>query len=103
MRVRVCMCTQAPCTTLTQLSLSWLHAHAQILGQLIGGNQAKATQVLGHFRDAASKAWDDAGIWEVLGELRAATDPSGARQHRCYCYCWRCWCPCCCSCPQSCS
>ncbi|KAF5837236.1 hypothetical protein DUNSADRAFT_4626 [Dunaliella salina] len=50
----------------------------KILGQLIGGNQSKANQVLGHFRGAASKAQDDAGIWEVLGELSAATDPSGS-------------------------
>lgn len=50
----------------------------KILGQLIGGNQNKANQVLGHFRGAASKAQDDAGIWEVLGELSAATDPSGS-------------------------
>jgi hypothetical protein len=49
----------------------------QILGQLIGGNPSKATQVLGHFKDAATKAQDDAGIWEVLGELSAATDPQG--------------------------
>jgi hypothetical protein len=51
--------------------------HSQILGQLIGGNQTKAGQVLGHFKAAAAKAQDDAAIWEVLGELSASNDPSG--------------------------
>mmetsp|Transcript_24228 Transcript_24228/g.61650 ORF Transcript_24228/g.61650 Transcript_24228/m.61650 type:complete len:900 (-) Transcript_24228:88-2787(-) len=50
----------------------------KVLGALIRGNRDKTGKVLGQVRTAATRAEDDADIWELLGELSAANDPAGS-------------------------
>ena len=49
----------------------------QILGNLYPHNPGKAHKAVSHFKDAASRSDKDPEVWEMLGELLAATDPSG--------------------------
>lgn len=49
----------------------------QILGNLYPHNPGKAHKAVSHFKDAAGRSDKDPEVWEMLGELLAATDPSG--------------------------
>ena len=53
--------------------VGWL----QILGNLYPHNPGKARKAVSHFKDAAGRSEKDPEVWEMLGELLAATDPSG--------------------------
>ena len=47
------------------------------MGNLYPHNPGKAHKAVSHFKDAASRSDKDPEVWEMLGELLAATDPSG--------------------------
>ena len=53
--------------------MTWL----QILGNLYPHNPGKAHKAVSHFKEAAGRSDKDPEVWEMLGELLAATDPSG--------------------------
>ncbi|DBA73696.1 TPA: hypothetical protein ACH3X2_009676 [Trebouxia sp. C0005] len=63
-------------STLQDVS-GWMDA-LKILGNLYPHNPGKAHKAVSHFKDAASRSDKDPEVWEMLGELLAATDPSGA-------------------------
>ncbi len=60
-----------------QLSLDAVGCCMQILGNLYPHNPGKAHKAVSHFKDAASRSDKDPEVWEMLGELLAAADPSG--------------------------
>ena len=64
-------------TSSGQLSLGVVGCCMQILGNLYPHNPGKAHKAVSHFKDAASRSDKDPEVWEMLGELLAATDPSG--------------------------
>ncbi|KAL3140102.1 hypothetical protein ABBQ38_004382 [Trebouxia sp. C0009 RCD-2024] len=55
----------------------WMDA-LKILGNLYPHNPAKAHKAVSHFKEAAGRSDKDPEVWEMLGELLAPTDPSGA-------------------------
>ena len=63
----------------------------QILGNLYPHNPGKAHKAVSHFKDAAGRSDKDPEVWEMLGELLAATDPSGGAMIHCHsCLACRC-------------
>ena len=64
-------------TSSGQFSLDVVGCCMQILGNLYPHNPGKAHKAVSHFKDAASRSDKDPEVWEMLGELLAATDPSG--------------------------
>lgn len=60
----------------------------QILGNLYPHNPGKAHKAVSHFKDAAGRSDKDPEVWEMLGELLAATDPSGKAPSYAICPCF---------------